>query len=123
MSDERRVRSFFRVAKSYPPTDADYRTQRDLRGDPPPDLTEEELWSWDAFSAFDTEADARRRGRRFRRLGTHVVRYDIPAGSGIEWSKTFAPGHFDLKGDQTELHRYLGLRRRGVRDDPAEGRR
>jgi hypothetical protein len=35
------------------------------------------------------------------------VRYDIPPGTGIEWRKTFDPGHYDLKGDKTELHRYL----------------
>ena len=106
-ADERHVRSFYRVAKTYPSTDVDYRTQRDFRGDPPSGLTDEQLWSWDAYSAFGSEAGARRQGRRYPRLGTHIVRYDIPAASGIEWRKTFGPGHYDLKGDKAALHRYL----------------
>ena len=101
------MRSFFRVAKYVPPIAEDYRTQRDFRGEPDPNLTEEEQWSWDAYSAFDTEEGARRQGRRIRRLGTHIVRYDIPDGSGIEVRQTFRVGHFDRRGDTDELHRYL----------------
>jgi len=104
---ERRVRSFYRVAKSFPPTDQDDRTQRDFRGEPGAHLTEEELWRWDAYSAFDTEQGARRQARRIKRLESYIVRYDIPEGSGIAWRKTFGPGHYDLKGDKTELHSYL----------------
>jgi hypothetical protein len=100
-------RSFFRLAKSYPPSDADYRTQRDFRGDPPPDSSEEELWSWDAYSAYDTEDGARQQGRRIPRLGKFVVRYDIPADSGIAIRKTFGPGHYGLRGDKEERHSYL----------------
>jgi hypothetical protein len=101
------IRSFFRVARSYPPTAEDYRTQRDFRGDPSADLTDEERFSWDAYSAFDTEDGARRQGRRIRRLGTHIVRYDIPDGAGIEIRQTFGPGHYDLKGSTEELRGYL----------------
>jgi hypothetical protein len=74
MVEGRRVRSFYRLAKSYPPTDADYHTQRDFRGPPPLDSSEEELWSWDAYSAYDTEDGARRQGRRIPRLGWYIVR-------------------------------------------------
>jgi hypothetical protein len=107
MAEGRRFRSFYRIAKSVPPTDADYRTQRDFRGDPPTDSSEEELWSWDAYSSFDTEAGARRQGRRIPRLGRYIVRYDILDGNGIEIRQTFGPGHYDLRGTKEELHRYL----------------
>lgn len=107
MAADQPVRSFYRIAKRFPPTVEDYRTQRDFRGESGSGLSEEELWSWDAYSAFDTEDGARRQGRRIRRLGTHIVRYDIPVNAGIEWRKSFGPGHYGLKGDKAELHRYL----------------
>lgn len=107
MSEGLPIRSFYRVAKHPVPREEDYRTQRSFRGEPPPGLSEEERWCWDAFSAFDSEAGARRQGKRIKPLGTFIVRYDIVAGSGVEWRKTFGPGHYSLKGTRVELHRCL----------------
>lgn len=44
-----------------------------------------------------------------RDLGKFIVRYDIPAGSGISATATpnITPGHYDLRGDMDELKRYL----------------
>ena len=47
-------------------------------------------------------------GRRFKRLGTLIVRYDIPEGAGIAWEKSGkVPHHYDLFGDREGLKRYL----------------
>jgi len=103
------IRSFYRAAKKYPPTDRDYLTPQERRGDPPEHLTPEQRRSWTALSAYDTEEGVRRQHRLLRPpgLGKHVVRYDIPEGSGITWEQTIAPGHFDLRGDPEELKHYL----------------
>jgi hypothetical protein len=39
----------------------------------------------------------------FTHLGNHIVRYDIPDGSGITWEQSGEPGHFDVRGDKEEL--------------------
>jgi hypothetical protein len=101
------IRSFYRVAKSYPPTEDDYRTRKDRQGDPPAHVPEAVRRSWDALSAFDSEEGARRQARRFPRLGRFIVRYDIPPGAGVSFEQTLGPGHYDLRGDKFELHRYL----------------
>lgn len=56
--EERAVKSFYRVTKSYPPTDADYQTRFDREGPAPSDLPPEIRESWDAYSAFDTPEGA-----------------------------------------------------------------
>ena len=100
--------SFYRVAMTYPPTDDEYLTMQETRGDPRPDLPEEVKRSWDALSAWDSEAGARaiaikRRGR----FGALIVRYDFPDDAGIQWEKTLGPGHYDLRGDREKLKQYL----------------
>lgn len=104
MSERRAVRSFFRVATAYPPPDDDYKTARERGRHPPADATEQQRRSFDGLSAFDTLEAARRQGRRYRRLGTLIVRYDIPADAAIDWEQTGNdPHHFDLFGDREEL--------------------
>jgi hypothetical protein len=104
---QRPVRSFFRVARRYPPDDHSYLTPQDKLGDPPADAPEERKRSWDALSAFDNEEGARRQARQFTHLGNLIVRYDIPEDSGITWEPSGEPGHVDLRGDREELKRYL----------------
>jgi hypothetical protein len=107
LTDQRPVRSFYRVAKSYPPTDEDYVTRQERDGDPPGHLSEEVRRSWDGLSAYDTVEGARRQARRFPRLGRFIVRYDIPEGSAVTWEQSLGPGHYDLRGDKDELKRCL----------------
>jgi hypothetical protein len=101
------TRSFYRVAKEYPPADAEYLTPQAQGRKLRPDLPEEIKRSWDALSVWDSEDGARRVGRRFPKAGKLIVRYDIPEGSGLRWEQTIEPGHFDLRGDPEELKRYL----------------
>jgi hypothetical protein len=102
-----RVRSFFRVSQTCPPGEDDDRTQRMLRGDPPLDATDDVIWTWDACSALDSEEGARTTARRYPRLGRYIVRADVPENVGIEWRKTYGPGHYFLKGDKAVLHSFL----------------
>ncbi len=101
------ARSFYRVAKKYPPDDTEYLTPQELGRKQRPGLTEEQKRSCDAMSSWDSEAGARRIGQMFPKSGTLIVRYDIPEGSGIQWEQTIEPGHYDLRGDKEELKRYL----------------
>jgi hypothetical protein len=107
LTEQRRVRSFYRVAKNYPPMDQDYVTRQERDGDPPAHLSREIRRSWDALSAYDSEEGARRQAQRFPKLGRFIVRYDVPEGAGVTWEQTLGPGHYDLRGDKDELKRYL----------------
>jgi hypothetical protein len=83
-------------------------TARERGRQPDADATEQERRSFDGLSAFDTQEAARRQGRRFRRLGTLIVRYDIPVDSGIVWEQTGRdPHNYDHFGNRDELKRYL----------------
>lgn len=101
------VRSFYRIARVFPPADEEYWTLQERRGDPPENASGEVRRSWDALSAFDSEAGARRVARARSRLGTLIVRYDIPEGAAVTWEKTLGPGHYDLRGDVVEFKTYL----------------
>ena len=108
--DDRPVRSFFRIAKKVPPADKEYLTNQDRRGPPRDELPQRVKDSWDGLSAFESEETARAAARNSERdLGKFIVRYDIPAGSGISATYTpeIAEGHYDLRGDKEELKRYL----------------
>jgi len=108
LTDVARTRSFYRVAKRYPPDDRAYLTPQDKLGDPPVDASFEKRRSWDALSAFDSDEGTRRQARQFTHLENKIVRYDIPAGAGITWEDTLdEPGHIDLRGDRETLKRYL----------------
>lgn len=109
MSAQRIIASFYRVAKAYPPGDDEYRTARDKGLHPPDELTATELRAFnDGYSFYDSEDGARGQAKKRKgKLGTYIVRYDIPEGSGIEWEKTLGPGHYTLFGSKEELKRYL----------------
>ena len=100
-------RSFYRIAKSYPPGAHDYLTRQDRLGNPPKDAPEDIRRVWDALSAFDTEEGAPRQARRFPALGRFIVRYDIPPGAAVTYERTLGPGHDSFDGDRDEIHGYL----------------
>lgn len=101
------VKSLYRVAKEYPPGDAEYLTLQEQGRKQRAGLSEEQKRSWDALSAWDSVEGARRIGCMFPKAGQFIVRYDIPEGSGVTWEQTVEPGHYDLRGDKEELKRYL----------------
>lgn len=105
--EDRIVKSFYRVTKSFPPTEEDYQTRLERDGPPPDHLPPEVKKSWDAYSAFDTPEGAIAMARRFKRLGRHISRYDVPEGAGLTWKQTIEPGHYDLRGDKEALRRCL----------------
>jgi hypothetical protein len=108
VSERGPVRSFFRIAKTYPPGDGEYLTTQDRRGPPSAGLCSEQREVWDAYSAFDSLEAAIEKVRDLGGLrGWLVVRYDIPPGAAIRWKKTFGPGHYSLWGDKEELKRCL----------------
>ena len=87
MNQPRIVKSFYRVAKTFPPGDEEYLTAQQRRGDPGENVPEHIRASWDAVSAYDTEDGARRKARAARKsrrpLGDLIVRFDIPEGAKI----------------------------------------
>lgn len=94
--EERVAKTFYRIAKTYPPTDIDYQTRFDGQGPAPDNLPAQVRESWDAFSAFDTPEGAITTVRRFKRLGRCICQYDIPEAGDIIWKQTFSPGQYSL---------------------------
>lgn len=108
LSRQQAVRSFFRIAKTYPPADDEYLTARQRYGDPAPKSSEAVKRSWDGLSAYDSAEGARHKAKQLKgKLGDLIVRFDVPEGSGITWVASFSGGHYDLYGGVEELKRYL----------------
>ena len=108
MSRPRIVKSFYRIARTYPPGDDEYLTAQQRYGDPAPNANEAMRRSWTGLSAYDSEEGARAKAKRLKgKLGGLIVRYDIPEGAGITWDPSFGAGHHDIRGDVEELKRYL----------------
>ena len=108
MSERPIAKSFFRIAKTYPPGDDEYLTARQRYGDPAPHSNDAVKRSWDGLSAYDSEDGAREKAKRLKgRLGALIVRYEIPEGAGIAWEPSFGGGNHDLFGDVAEFKGYL----------------
>lgn len=114
--EERPVKAFYRATKRYPPTDKDYVTRQQRQGAPrlgtPVDVRE----SWDALSFYDSIEGIERQIRQIPAIGRHIVRYDIPEGSGITWIATHPAGHYDIR-DDTEILKACLVDRVGYGDD------
>jgi hypothetical protein len=101
-------RSFYRIAKRFPPGDDEYQTAFQRGRKLPPNASDELKASWTGLSAYDTLQGANGKALEMRgRLGELIVRFDIPESSRIAWKKTLGPGHFDLYGVAEELKSYL----------------
>ena len=108
MSDAN-VRSFYRVAKRFPPDDEFYLTHQDKYGDPPEGALEETRRAWDALSFYNSEAGARRCGEENTHLGGRIVRFRIPEGVGLTWDPPDDDGHQNVRGDREKLKLYLDV--------------
>jgi hypothetical protein len=101
--------TFYRIAKTFPPSADEYRTKRQKDGNPPTNADAAIIRAYDGLSAFDSEAGARRQATRFRILGSKVVRFHLPIAGHISWEQTFQPGHYTLTGELAQLAEYLDL--------------
>ena len=81
---ERRVKTFYRATKRYPPPDKAYVTHQERQGDPPPEVSREIRESWNALSFYDSVGGIERQIRLVPAIGRHIVRYDIPEGIGTK---------------------------------------
>jgi hypothetical protein len=89
-----RTRTLYRAVKSNPPTDQDYVTLQERKGDPPDDLPEDRRKSWDALSFYDTPEGVRRMAAEIRGPWKFVARYEISLDvSDLIWEESIEPGH------------------------------
>jgi hypothetical protein len=99
------ARTFYRVVRSDPPTPADF-TSNAARGRPLPDPSAETRRLWAGVSVNATEAQARRRARRYPALGAWIARLELPEGAPVQAARTTRiPGHHTLWGDPAVLLR------------------
>lgn len=100
--------SLFRFAERFPPGDKEYLSSQAKGRIPPSNASDELLRSWDALSGWDT-LEAARQKAPLARSAKWIVRYDIPADSGVEFEPSIEPGHYDIRGDIEQLKRYLAM--------------
>ena len=107
VSEQSAGRTFYRIAKQFPPGDDEYVTAREKYGDPDPSLPPAVQRSYDGYSFYNTIKGARGQAKRARgKLGLLILRYEVPADATITWDCDDT-GHCDLFGDKAELKRYL----------------
>lgn len=89
---------FYRIAKTDPPTDADFLSRTEMGIPPQAGASPEEIASNDLVSVWATFGRAKGLAKAFRRMGAYVVTIDIPDGAPIGFQPTSTPGHYDLTG-------------------------
>ena len=101
------ARVLFRIAKTNPPTNADFMSGK-ARGKQLLDSGEEKRRLWEGISVYATEAQARRTARKYPRIGTHIAALRVPGQGPIKWERTTGqPGHYTLWGDPEDLARCI----------------
>lgn len=106
--EQPRTRTLYRAVRTNPPTDRDYVTLQERKGNPPADLPDEQRRSWDALSFYDTADGVRRMAAEIRGPWKFVARYEIPLDvTDLSWEESIEPGHYDVRGNTETLKRCL----------------
>jgi len=95
---------FYRTVRHNPP-EPGYFLSGEVEGRPSPPKAHLVRF-WQGFSAFDTLEQARRKAQQNPAQGAFIVELVIPDNAGIQWEKTFGPGHYTIWGDPTQCVRY-----------------
>jgi hypothetical protein len=94
-----RLRRFFRIVLSDPPTAWDFMSNM-ARGFPPPSEDVEIVRLWTGISVYDQRRYARKVALRAPRLGAFVAELSIPDDAAIRSERmTKSHGHYTLWGD------------------------
>jgi hypothetical protein len=96
----------FRIVASDPPTLQDFLSDEEA-GDPEPDQSDPLRHRlWQGRSAYNTEAQARRKARGFPLLGAYIAEVRLPDDPAISYERTTkSMGHFTIWGDARHLMR------------------
>ncbi len=96
---------FYRIVRTDPPTEADFVSDRERNRPRPADPAVDRLM--DGFSAFATEAQARRMGRRLPIPGRFIAVVEVAETQGsasIQYERTLeTAGHYTLWGDPAAI--------------------
>lgn len=105
-SSDPRERSFFRIVRSNPTRDRDFRSNA-ARGRQPRNPTREVLRRWDGLSAFTSFEAALANARIFSRLENFIAELRIPEGGPITWEPHPGPDqeHVTLWGTVEEFQK------------------
>ncbi|MGH2354991.1 MAG: hypothetical protein ACRDI2_26380 [Chloroflexota bacterium] len=95
----RRTRTFYRLARSDPPTVDDFTSNCELGRRRRPERGET-IEDWTGLSVYDSLDGIRDLLRRaqFSARARWVARLEVPEGAAIEWKKTHGPGHWTIWG-------------------------
>jgi hypothetical protein len=100
-----RVRIFYRVVKTNPPTRDDFRSYLAL-GKPLLNPTPRRLRAWAGVSVYDTEVTASAKAQDFN-LGPFVAELNVPDDAPIEAEGPGQSGHYNLYGDPDDLLQFV----------------
>jgi hypothetical protein len=97
----------YHVIRSEEPEEERYRSNAS-RERPPPDDLPETLRLWTGISAWNTEAQARKKARDLEEMGFYlgdlIAELNLPASGSIQWERTTgARGHHTVWGDPSEI--------------------
>lgn len=98
---------FYRIAKTSPPTLADFRSNTALGKQPLPGRNPQEAARiarlWPGVSVYDTEAEAMSQTRENPRLGSFTTVVEIIETGLVRFERTGSRGHHTLWGDAATL--------------------
>jgi hypothetical protein len=89
--------TLFHIIKHDPPIPGDFLPGA-AKGQRKPDNPAYERY-WRGFSAFDTLAGARILAQRFPKLGDFIAEIAVANVSGVQYERTFGPGHYTVWAD------------------------
>lgn len=97
-------RSLYKIVASDPPTLDDFLSDEEA-GDPEPDKSDVQRHRlWQGRSAYNTEAQARRKARGFPLLGAYIAELRLQEDPAITYERTTkSTGHFTIWGDARHL--------------------
>lgn len=100
--------TFFPLVLTDPPTRRDFLSDA-AQGKPSRGADPLVRQVWSGVSAYQTEAQARRKARTYPWLGSYIAAVALPAGAPVRVERTFprSAGHHTLWGDAGALLAYV----------------
>jgi hypothetical protein len=95
----------YHIIKERNPNEADF-LSAEKRGIPQP-ADPALIRYWEGISFEDTLEGARRKARRFRRLGTYIAEVAVAAIPSVKYEQSLAPGHYTVWAEPSDLLQHI----------------
>lgn len=95
----------YHIIKERKPSEADF-LSAEKRGVPQP-ADPALIRYWQGISFEDTLEGARRKARRFRKLGTWIAEVVVAAIPGVQYEQSLAPGHYTVWAEPSDVLQHV----------------